>query len=251
MFLSRFCRGGRIPKKKLEDRFQAFFAGQRALLIEDSITVSNSAATARICKRTRRKDPRRKSSDGSNKSSSHRSCNCSSREDDGEELATLQNSLRRAKMQAQVPPVEKRIADCSQFIERAKKRAEAAADALRKAEEFKRVCDDEVVMAERRLEALRREVATADVGQSNRPDGSVVKRCRREDFVPHCDEEMQEWMHGRHADLQAAVEGGHLQEVARISQLMTTAAQEWQELINRQSVVPPSAVANFVGSMVP
>ena len=172
-------------------------------------------------------------------------------EDDGEELATLQNSLRRAKMQAQVPPVEKRIADCSQFIERAKKRAEAAADALRKAEEFKRVCDDEVVMAGRRLEALRREVATADVGQSNRPDGPVVKRCRREDFVPHCDEEMQEWMHGRHADFQAAVEGGHLQEVARISQLMTTAAQEWQELINRQSVVPPSAVANFVGSMVP
>ena len=50
------------------------------------------------------------------------------------------------------------------------------------------------------------------------PNGPVVKRCRREDFVPHCDEEMQEWMQGRHADHQAAVAGGHLLEVARVSQ---------------------------------
>ena len=28
---------------------------------------------------------------------------------------------------------------------------------------------------------------------------------RREDFIPHCDEEMQEWMECRHQDLQAAV----------------------------------------------
>ena len=38
-------------------------------------------------------------------------------EDDGEELATLQSCLRRARLQAQVPPVEKRIADCSQLEE--------------------------------------------------------------------------------------------------------------------------------------
>ena len=44
-------------------------------------------------------------------------------DDDGEELATLQSCPRRARLQAQVPAVDKRIADCSQFIERAKKRA--------------------------------------------------------------------------------------------------------------------------------
>ena len=78
-----------------------------------------------------------------------------------------------------------------------------------------------------------------------RSEGPIVKRCRWEDFVPHCDEEMQEWMQGRHADLQTAVGAGQLQEVARISKLLTTAAQEWQELIN-QSATMPSSVANAV-----
>ena len=48
--------------------------------------------------------------------------------------------------------------------------------------------------------------------------------CRREDFVPPCDEEMQEWMESRQKDLQAAVAAGHLVEVARISNLLTKAA---------------------------
>ena len=110
-------------------------------------------------------------------------------EADGEELATLQSCLRRARLQIQVFPVEKRIADCSQFIDRAKKRAEAASTALQKAVEFQCQCDDEVAAAESRLEALQREVARSDFTSSteSRSDGPVVKRCRREDFVPNCD----------------------------------------------------------------
>ena len=54
MFLFRACHGGKIPRKELKDRFQAFFACQWELLIEDSIAVSNAAATARIHKRRRR-----------------------------------------------------------------------------------------------------------------------------------------------------------------------------------------------------
>ena len=53
MLLFRPCRGGKIPRKKLEDRFQAFFAGRWELLIEDSIAASNAAATARVRKRRR------------------------------------------------------------------------------------------------------------------------------------------------------------------------------------------------------
>ena len=190
--------------------------------------------------------PRGDPGDGCNESPSHRSRHCSI---GGRRWASLQSSLRRARLQAQVPPVEKRIADCSQFIERAKKRAEAGSAALQKAVEFKRQCDNEVAAAERRLEVLQREVARSDGGPllPSQPEGPVVKRCRREDFVPHCDEEMQ----GRHANLRAAVAGGYLQEVARVSQLITTAAQEWQELINRQLVTMPSSVANVVGLMVP
>ena len=37
-------------------------------------------------------------------------------------------------------------------------------------------------------------------------------------FVPHCDEEMQEWIEGRQRDLEAAMLAGQLPEVARIRQ---------------------------------
>ena len=45
--------------------------------------------------------------------------------------------------------------------------------------------------------------------RDNQPEGPVLKRqCRREDFVPQCHEEMEEWMAGRHADLQTAMVSG-------------------------------------------
>ena len=68
---------------------------------------------------------------------------------------------------------------------------------------------------------------------------------RREEFVPHSDEEMEEWMAGRHADLHTAMVSGQIPEVARISQLMTNAAQEWHRLIQGQ-MTAPSVVANTV-----
>ena len=69
----------------------------------------------------------------------------------------------------------------------------------------------------------------------------------REDFIPHCDEEMQEWMECRHQDLHAAVAAGQTPEVVRISQILTQAAQEWQHMIQGQSTSAlPSAVANMV-----
>ena len=42
---------------------------------------------------------------------------------------------------------------------------------------------------------------------------------------------MQEWMECRHQDLQAAVTAGQIPEVVRISQILTQAAQEWQQMI--------------------
>ena len=77
---------------------------------------------------------------------------------------------------------------------------------------------------------------------------SFGRPCRQEvssGRFHHCDEEMQEWMQGRHADLQTAVGAGQLQEVARISKLLITVAQEWQELINHSTTMP-SSVANVV-----
>ena len=71
------------------------------------------------------------------------------------------------------------------------------------------------------------------------------RTCRQEEFVPHCDEEMQEWIEGRQRDLQAAILAGQLPEVARISQLLSKAAQEWQQIIEEQAPGMPSAVANM------
>ena len=53
MLLGRPCRGGLVPRKKLEARFQMFFSGQWKLLIDDSTDVSSQAASARIRKRRR------------------------------------------------------------------------------------------------------------------------------------------------------------------------------------------------------
>ena len=56
-------------------------------------------------------------------------------------------------------------------------------------------------------------------GQSSSPQPK--RPCRREEFIPNCDEEMQEWMEDRHKDLQAAMVVGRLPEVARVSHLLT------------------------------
>ena len=61
-------------------------------------------------------------------------------------------------------------------------------------------------------------------------DPNPKRVCRREDFVLRCEEEMQEWIQGRQWDLQAAIVAGHLSKVARISQLMSSAAQEWRRI---------------------
>ena len=57
MLLSRPCRGGLVPRKKLETRFQKFFAGDWLDLISDAESVSRQALSARVRKRRRRTRP--------------------------------------------------------------------------------------------------------------------------------------------------------------------------------------------------
>ena len=53
MLLSRPCRGGLVSRKKLETRFQKFFAGDWLDLMSDAESVSRQASSARIWKRRR------------------------------------------------------------------------------------------------------------------------------------------------------------------------------------------------------
>ena len=53
VLLSRPCRGVLVPRKKLETRFQKFFAGDWLELISDAESVSTQALSARVRKRRR------------------------------------------------------------------------------------------------------------------------------------------------------------------------------------------------------
>ena len=58
MLLSRPCRGGLVPRRKLETRFQKFFAGDWAGLVADSEDLTSQASTARV-RRSRRRQKKK------------------------------------------------------------------------------------------------------------------------------------------------------------------------------------------------
>ena len=179
----------------------------------------------------------------------------------------LKASLQRAIAEAQKP--RSFSADCKEFVERAQKRlvkleAERDAENALLEEGRARLARLEAQAAARvvapplpaptavsDLEAevsrLTAELAAtrAAVVDPDCQDPDPKRPCRREEFIPNFDEEMQELMEDRHKDLQEAMVAGRLSEVARVSHLLTTAAQEWQQLIRQQSLMP-SAVATSV-----
>ena len=188
----------------------------------------------------------------------------------GAEVDAIKTALDRARVAAQEKPLTEQIAECKGFVERAQRRLsklEAERDAENALLEEGRArlarlqaqaathttapppppVTTNVSELEAEVSRLRAELAArANPSRDSRPEGPVLKRqCRREEFVPQCDEEMEEWLAGRHADLQTALATGQLLEVARLSQLMTTAAEEWHQLIQNQRTAP-SALANTV-----
>ena len=74
----------------------------------------------------------------------------------------------------------------------------------------------------------------------------------REDFVPSCVEEMQQWVWDRQQDLQAATMAGRPEEVGRISQLIVRGAQEWHGVQAEQTTVgsAPCLLPSSVGLMI-
>ena len=84
-------------------------------------------------------------------------------------------------------------------------------------------------------------------------DNPSSKRARlREDFVPSCVEEMQQWVWDRQLDLQAATLAGRLEEVGRISQLIIRGAQQWHGVQAEQTTVGscPCMLPSTVGLVV-
>ena len=99
---------------------------------------------------------------------------------------------------------------------------------------------------ESELRQLRETVAQLK-GQLIKPaatsEGPVSKRvCRREEFIPNCMEEMQEWIGGRQADIHEALVAGRPDEVARISDIVCQAAHQWEREVS--AAILPSMVTN-------
>ena len=165
--------------------------------------------------------------------------------DDDNTAPNLREALKRARQQVVPLSTQDKVAQCESFLERAKKREAAARELVLEAQTELARLSAEVVEGEQRLATLRAELDAVDMsaevqrlralveqlskekeGVCLQTDPNPKRVCRREDFVPQCDEEMQEWIQGQQRDLQAATVAGQLTEVARISQLLSTAEQE-------------------------
>ena len=103
-----------------------------------------------------------------------------------QERSSLQQALKRAQQQTVLPPVDQRIADCAQFIERAKKRVQIAEADVKKAVEAQSLREGELAVAEQRLVDLQQEAARAEAvpstistSTSNSSGGLVAHRGRQ------------------------------------------------------------------------
>ena len=182
---------------------------------------------------------------------------------DPPEMDSLRAAHKRAQEAVQGVPVDVQVKECEAFLVRARSH-------LAELDSKRATVMEKIEASKKRLSELRAKLQAppptertevqqlrglvsqlqAQVESLRGPSVDVQspnpkRPCRREDFVPFCDEEFQEWMEGRRKDLQAAVETGQLPEVARISQLLTQAALEWQQRLQDQSTSAIS-VANSV-----
>ena len=159
----------------------------------------------------------------------------------------VRNAYKRALEAVRGTPIDVQVKECESFLAKARSHLEELdskratiiqniPDASSEVHELR----GRVVQSQAQVDSFRT-VPSADCQGPN-----PKRTCRREEFVPHCDEEMQEWIEARQRDLQAAILAGQLPEVARISQLLSKAAQEWQQIIEEQAPGMPSAVANMV-----
>ena len=173
--------------------------------------------------------------------------------DDDDTAPNLREALKRARLQAVPLSIPDKVAQCESFLERARKREAAARELLLQAQtELTRLSAD-VVEGEQRLATFRAELErpqspvvsvdmSAEVQRLRAPVEQLSKE--KEDVCRCVVEEMQEWIQGRQKR-QAAIVAGHFSEVARISQPMSSAAQEWQRIFQEQPAMP-SAEANMV-----
>ena len=153
--------------------------------------------------------------------------------DDDDTAPSLREALKKARQQAVPLSPQDKVAQCESFLERARKREAAARELVLQAQtELTRLSAEVVergatvgdtssrVRAHTVSSCCSRHVSRGGevcvlVEQllkekedgRHQTDPNPKRVCRREDFIPQCDEEMQEWI-----DLQAAIVAGRSQK---------------------------------------
>ena len=188
-------------------------------------------------------------------------------------VEALKAELERTGDSAKRPPINVEVDKCWKFIQRSEKRiqeldAERASEAVALKEAKDRLQRLEVEQAQQpdpnahpvsdpetsRLQALVAQLQS-ELVQVAGPTPMTVdipscKRARlREDFVPSCVEEMQQWVWDRQQELQAAIMAGRPEEVGRIS---IRGAEEWHGVQAAQTTVGsvPCMLLSTVGLVV-
>ena len=157
--------------------------------------------------------------------------------EDTEEMEALQRALTKAQRQMVVPPIDQQIVATEEYVTRVQKRLQkhdvSIAEARKALEEAERAKETDVrglADAENLLQRLRRQATEVPVHEPVLPSEVVslqqrvqqlqterdsfakmvqeqvqespLKRGRvlREDFVPHTDEELAQWMYARQSE---------------------------------------------------
>ena len=180
---------------------------------------------------------------------------------DGPEVQCLQAALTKARHAARGIPLKEQLSQTEAFIARSRKRL--AALEQERAEE-----QESLEKALQRQERLKEEIAaepraplvsSPGCGDGGSPSQARHSRGRvecpefgtstgdrpsprlQEDFVPMCNEDVVRWMADRQADIRDATMAGNAHEVARLCQVMGSAATDWSTV-----TVTPSMVSNTV-----
>ena len=195
-------------------------------------------------------------------------------------LSALEKAKRQAEeppVEKQILATEEYLARAKKRLSQHDVKIAAAREALQRAEQNKEVDLQGIADGETLLQKLKTQVPdptsptlpaadpvgevarlqqmVADLQRQLQQHGSpVVPQCGpvqesplkrgrvlREDFVPHTDDELAQWMHARQSEMDAAIATGHTSEVCRLAALVAEGAATLKSW-NRS----PSTVSNMV-----
>ena len=139
---------------------------------------------------------------------------------EGPDVDMVRNAYKRALEAVRGTPIDVQVKECESFLARARSIWSSWIPSVRPSSRtsshprrgWRTDASSEVHQLRGRVAQLQAQVDSFRTVPSVDCQGPNPKRtCRREEFVPQCDEEMREWIEGRQRDLQAPFWPGNSQ----------------------------------------